>query len=133
MEIEAPVIVRNPKVEIAPDLLAELKSQVHEAGQVVVHCLQNSSEPTFIRIWPTTFLFDHHSDHVSTLVHAENITYFPEWKEVGGGDTHFTLVFSGLPKTVKVFDLLEQCQNQAGAFRVYSILRNNTDVYYVQV
>lgn len=133
MEIEAPVIVTNPKVEIDPALLAELKSQVHEAGQVVVHCLQNSTEPTYIRIWPTTFLFDHHSEHVSTLVHAENISYFPEWKAVGGGDTHFTLVFSGLPKSVKVFDLHEQCQNQAGAFKVFNIRRNNTDVYYVQV
>lgn len=133
MVIEAPVVVKNPKVDIDPALLAELKTQIHEAGQVVVHCIQNSKEPSFIRIWPSTFLYDHHSEHRSNLVHAENITYFPEWKAVSGGDTHFTLVFSGLPKSVKVFDLQEQCQNQAGAFKVFSIARNNSDVYYVQV
>ena len=136
MEIEAPeapVVVTKPKVEIDPALLAELQTEVHEAGQVVVHCIQQSTEPTLIRIWPSTFLYDHHSEHVSNLVHAENITYFPEWKQVGGGESHFTLVFSGLPKSVKVFDLQEQCHNQAGAFKVYSIVRNNSDVYYVQV
>ena len=132
MEIDAPTIVKNPKVDLDPALLSELQTQVHESGQVVVHCIQNSKEPSFIRR-PSTFLFDHHSEHFSFLVCAENISYFPKWKAVSGGDTHFTLIFSGLPKSVKVFDLLEHCQNQAGAFKVFSIPRNDTDVYYVQV
>lgn len=82
MEIEAPeapVVVTKPKIDIDPALLSELQTQVHESGQVVVHCIQNSKEPSFIRR-PSTFLFDHHSEHFSFLVCAENISYFPKWK-----------------------------------------------------
>ena len=126
-------IIKNPKIEISPDLLQDLKEQIHEQGQVVVHCIQVTDHSSYIRIWPTTFLFDQHSEHVSSLVHAENITYFPEWKPVSGGENHFTLIFSGLPKSCLVFDLFEQCDNQAGAFKVSGITRNSSDVYYVQV
>jgi len=129
----APSIIKEPKIEVSPDLLRELESQVHEQGQVVVHCVQVATEPTLIRIWPTTFLYDQHSAHISELVHAENITYFPHWLPVNIGENHFTLIFSGLPKSVSVFDLQELCDNQAGAFRVLSIVRNNSDVYYVKV
>ena len=131
--MDFPTIIEKPKVSISPEVLNELKAQIHEQGQVVVHCIQEVVAPMLIRIWPTTYLFDHHSEHRSTLVHAENITYFPQWKAVGSGNNYFTLIFSGLPKSVKIFDLQEQCQNQAGAFKVFSIKRNNTDVYYVQV
>lgn len=132
-EIEAPVIVKNPKVSISPEILRELETQVHEQGQVVIHCLHSASEPTFIRIWPSTFLYDHHSEHKSELVHAENISYYPQWKAVETGESHFTLIFSGLPKSCLVFDLKEHCVNQGGAFQVHSIVRNDSDVYYVQV
>jgi len=131
--METPTIIQQPKVDISPDLLSELKELVQEAGQVVIHCIQTTPGPTYIRIWPTTYLYDQHSDHVSELVHAENITYFPQWKPVDAGENHFTLIFSGLPKSCIVFDLLEHCDNQAGAFRVLSIPRNETDVYYVQI
>lgn len=129
----APTIIKEPKVNLSAEILRELETLVHEQGQVVVHCVQASTEPTFIRIWPTTYLYDHHSDHSSELVHAENITYFPKWKPVQPGENHFTLIFSGLPKSCLVFDLKELCDNQAGAFRVLSIKRNKSDVYYVQV
>ena len=127
------IVISNPKVNISPDLLEDLKEQIHEQGQVVVHCIQVTDHASYIRIWPSTYLFDQHSEHASELVHAENITYFPEWKAVQSGENYFTLIFSGLPKSCLVFDLLEQCNNQAGAFRVNSIPRNSTDVYYVQV
>ena len=127
------ILISNPKVNISPDLLEDLKEQIHEQGQVVVHCIQVTDHASYIRIWPSTYLFDQHSEHASELVHAENITYFPEWKAVQSGENYFTLIFSGLPKSCLVFDLLEQCNNQAGAFRVNSIPRNSTDVYYVQV
>lgn len=131
--MDFPKIIEKPKVSISPDLLQELKEQIHEQGQVVVHCIQKANSPTLIRIWPTTYLYDHHSAHVSDLVHAENITYFPEWKPVNQGENYFTLIFSGLPDSCILFDLLEHCDNQAGAFMVKSIVRNNTDVYYVEL
>lgn len=133
MELSFPTVIDNPKVDISPSILEELKTQVHEQGQVVVHCIQATEYPSYIRIWPTTYLYDQHSEHRSELVHAENITYFPNWKAVGRGENHFTLIFSGLPKSCLVFSLLEHCDNQAGAFKVGSITRNSSDVYYVQV
>lgn len=128
-----PILIENPEVKISSDVLEELKEQAHEVGQVVVHCIQTTPFPSYIRIWPTTYLYDQHSSHSSELVHAENITYFPQWKPVDAGENHFTLIFSGLPRTCLIFDLLEHCDNQSGAFRVNSIPRNDSDVYYVSL
>ena len=126
-------IIKDPKVEIEKDLLEEIKAQIHEQGQVVVHCLQEAPFPSFIRIWPTTYLYDQHSDHRSELVHAENIIYFPNWQIVEEGQNYFTLIFSGLPKSCIVFDLIEHCSNEGGAFKALNIPRNENDVYYVRV
>ena len=126
-------VITDPKVEIDSDLLEELESQIHEQGQIVVHCLQESIFPSFIRIWPSTYLYDRHSDHRSELVHAENIVYFPSWMAVAEGRNHFTLIFSGLPKDCHIFDLIEHCDNEGGAFKALNIKRNNSDVYYVRV
>lgn len=128
-------IITKPKVVIDPKLLAKLEQQVHETGQVIVHCIMNnvSAHGMMMRIWPTTNLFDHHSDHVSNLVHAENISYFPVWQEMKVGDNYFTLIFQGLPKSCTVFDLIEDCQNNIGAFRIMNIPRNETDVYYAHL
>ncbi len=131
--MDAPTIIEKPKVDIDKDILHELEAQIHEQGQVVVHCIQTADFPTLIRIWPTTYLYDHHSEHKSELVHAENISYFPHWKAVDMGENYFTLIFSGLPKSCIVFDLIEHCDNQNGAFKVMNIPRNNSDVYYVQI
>lgn len=127
-------VITDPKTKISQDLLEQLKSQVMEQGQVIVHCLFfNLSIWSRIRIWPSTYLYDLHSDHVSRLVHAENITFYPQWMITPLGDYFFTLVFTGLPKSCSVFDLVEECDTENGAFIVKGILRNKTDVYYVEV
>ena len=126
-------VITEPKVDIDPDLLEELASQIHEQGQIVIHCLQASVFPSFIRIWPSTFLYDQQSDHRSELVHAENIVYYPNWMAVNEGINHFTLIFSGLPNHCEIFDLIEHCSNEGGAFRALNITRNKSDVYYVRV
>ncbi len=127
------IVIEEPKIQISPALLSELKTLVHEKGQVIVHCIQEADDITYIRIWPQTNLYCQHTDHVSSLVHAEKISFFPVWTEVYPGENYFTLIFSGLPKSCIVFDLIEHCDNEAGAFKVLSIPRNNTDVYYVKV
>lgn len=129
------VVIEKPKIEIAPDLLAELKQMTQEQGQVIVHCLCASSllYPMFIRIWKTTFLFDKNGSHRSELVHADNISIAPTWTEVAQGSIyHFSLVFTGLPKSCEMFDLIEVI-TEPGAFKVSSIKRNSTDVYYVRI
>jgi hypothetical protein len=131
--MDFPTIIEKPKVSISPEILKELKAQIHEQGQVVVHCIQEVTAPMLIRIWPTTFLYDHHSAHKSDLVHAENICYFPQWKAIDYGENSFTLIFSGLPKSCTVFDLIEHCDNESGAFKVLSITRTDSDVYYVRI
>lgn len=130
-------IITRPKIKIAQSILDEIKAQSDEMGQVVIHFIFKApiiAEEAKIRIWQTSYLYDHHSDHRSELVHAENITYYPEWQQCRpGADNYFSLFFSGLPKSCSVFDFIEHCDNQWGAFEVRSIPRNEADVYYVQM
>jgi len=129
-------IITRPRVEIDPELLLKLKDQVDEAGQVVLHfILKNvSSHDSQIRIWPTTYLYDLGSSHVSELVHAENITLFPTWQIIhANSKAYFTLVFTGLPRSCTSFQFKENCTNQAGAWYVESIIRNDSDVYYLEI
>lgn len=130
-----PTIITKPKVTIDPKLLAKIETQIHEAGQIIIHCIiQNISYGgMFMRIWPSTYLIDNGSGHSSELVHAENITYYPQWQEMKMGDNYFTLIFSGLPKSCTVFDLIEECGGNMGAFRIMNIPRNETDVYYAHL
>ena len=131
--MQGATVITEPKVHISPALLEELETKIHEQGQIIVHCIQESSFPSFIRIWPSTFLYDHTSAHKSELVHAENICYYPQWQAVDIGENYFTLVFSGLPSNCAVFDLIEHCSNEGGAFKALNIRRNQSDVYYVQL
>lgn len=127
-----PQIINNPVINISPEILKELNEFTVEKGQVVVHGLtKRTNEIQFIRIWPTTYLFDLHSDHISELVYFEKITGFPSWTEIPPDrDYHFTLIFEGLPKSCKVFDLAEVIP-QSNGFYVPSINRNEQDVYYL--
>lgn len=129
-------ILTEPNIQIDPEILAELTNETEEAGQVVLHILYNTHMNTFmnIRIWPTTYLFDQHSNHRSELVHVENICLYPNWMPCFPGEKfHFTLIFSGLPKNCTVFDFIEVCDNEAGAFEARGLHRNATDVYFLEV
>lgn len=129
-------ILTEPMVQIDPEILAELTNETEEAGQVVLHILYNTPVHSFmnIRIWPTTYLFDQHSNHRSELVHVENICLYPHWMPCFPGEKfHFTLIFTGLPKTCTVFDFIEVCDNEAGAFEARGLHRNATDVYFLEV
>ena len=86
-----------------------------------------------IRIWKSTFLIDQSSGARSELVHVENISYAPEWTAVPDNQMfHFLLIFSALPKACVKFDLLEDIP-QSGGFHVMDIVRNEQDVYRVNV
>ncbi|MFZ1525484.1 MAG: hypothetical protein WAT22_11755 [Saprospiraceae bacterium] len=127
-----PVIIDNPVVKIAPEILKELSTFTYEKGQVVVHGLtKKTTETQYIRIWPTTFLFDLHSDHISELIYYEKISGFPIWTEIPRNvDYRFTLIFEGLPKSCTVFDLTEVIPQSYG-FYVPSVHRNEQDVYFL--
>lgn len=126
-------IIDKPSTQIDSDLLSKLKEQIHDKGQVVLHILfESAEEGCGIRIWPTSFLFDNHTDHRSKLVHAENISFYPIWTMCASNQKYaFTLVFEGLPKSCISFDFVEYCFGSPGAFEIRDIARNKQDVYFL--
>jgi len=110
----------------------ELEPKVLPESQVIVHCsFTGSLDFDYIRIWESTFLIDCNSDHKSELVHHENIALYPNWMHVEPNRTiRFTLVFTGLPKSCVLFNLVEVI-GESGGFYIGGITRNKTDVYYV--
>lgn len=123
------------KPVIAKEILESLQTKTEEEKQVIVHCCFPASPflGNLIRIWHTTYLFDNQSEHQSRLIHAENISMVPNWTPVPFmKDFWFTLIFSGLPKDCKSFDLREVIAEEGGFF-VESIKRNSMDVYRVKI
>jgi hypothetical protein len=120
------------ETEVLEGTEAEVLSQ--EEGQVIVHCIYKPYDNLeMIRIWKSTFLCDQDSSHRSPMQHAFNISIYPKWLNISGKKIHrFTLIFSSLPKSCKKFDLIEDIP-EPGGFAVYNILRNETDVYTVEV
>ena len=123
------------KPKISEEILRKLQSELIEEKQVILHCCYKSQNflEEKIRIWGSTYLADSNSDHVSKLIHFENITLFPEWTDVPYGKEYwFTLVFAGLPQDCKVFDFIELIP-QNGGFLEEGIVRNGSDVYKIRL
>ncbi|WP_312768807.1 hypothetical protein [Epilithonimonas sp.] len=123
------------KPYIADELLEKIRSEIVEEKQVILHCCYKSEFflEEKIRIWSSIYLVDRQSEHVSKLVHFENISLFPEWTDVPFGKEYwFTLVFSGLPKNCKVFDFIELIPQNNGFFQE-GIVRNSSDVYKIKL
>ena len=128
-------VIEKPKVSISEDILKDLKTQVDEQGQVILHFLFVAfGYGQKIRIWPSTYLFDADSDHKSEMVLAENISMAPEWTSLDPGTAaHFTLIFNGLPKSCSQFHFQEFCPGEGGAFNAKNIKRNESDVYFLRI
>lgn len=122
------------KVVIDESIRNKLLNAVEEQSQVIVHCrIDDDYNGTLVRIWATTFLKDLHGRHKSHLLHAEGVTIAPIWTEVPAGKSlYFTLLFSPLPKSCKVFDFFEQIP-EPGGFIVRNIPRNKEDVYHIDL
>lgn len=122
----------KPSIDI--DTLASIDPSTLEDSFVYVHChYNNTSDEMLIRIWRTTFLIDRMSGVRSQLLHAENISYAPQWTIIPGKQPFtFLLIFGGLPKSCRVFDLIEEIP-QPGGFEVRNINRNETDVYHIDI
>jgi hypothetical protein len=128
----APVKERKDKVNEEP--VNETDYQVEEEKQIIFHCRFDApgNEDALIRIWPTTYLIDRASDYKSDLLFAYNISFYPVWDLIPVNSTKkFTLVFGGLPKSCKVFDLVEITNNWDG-FTSKGIVRKKEDVYTVK-
>ena len=123
-----------PKVDVKKEVFiaTELLTEIQEESQIIVHCHMDCTEfADAARIWPSTYIIDKNSGVRNQLVHAENITMYPNWTHIEEGETlSFTLFFKGLPKSCKSFDLVEVIP-QPGGFECRDIPRNNTDVYHI--
>ncbi len=133
------VIKKKPSPEIAKpevdvEALTRLEDLTSDDSFVYVHCyFQNKWQNMLIRIWKTTYLVDSVSGTRSRLIHAENISMAPVWTHIPDGREYsFLLIFSGLPKSCKQFDLVEEIP-EPGGFLVENISRNETDVYHIDV
>jgi hypothetical protein len=129
--IEPPVKAK-PYVDM--DTLATLHPELMNEAYMYVHChFDNTWQDMLIRIWKTTYLMDRHSAAKAELIHAENITYAPQWTLIPDKQPFtFLLIFASLPKSCTVFDLLEQI-SEPGGFHVANIVRNEADVYHVDL
>lgn len=120
-----------PSTMIDPQWVKEIKQQADEQQKVLVHL--SLLGPMQYRIWPTTYLFDQHSDHRSCLLHIENLSVYPEWSEVQDGKVRSgLLIFEGLPKTCTSFDFQEIIP-ESGAFTLTGITRNDEDIYSIEI
>lgn len=123
--------VQEPATE--SDTTTKVSTKVSEESQVIIHCTYNGTEGDRIRIWKSTFLYDNGSDHKSKLVLAENISLYPEWTLLKTRQQiRFTLIFTGLPRNCRSFDLVEKIP-EPGAFIYEHIQRNVTDIYLLQM
>lgn len=122
--------ITSPETEVDTEVSTE--TDFLEESYVYVHCrLPEVAPGMLVRIWRTTYLCDCDSPAKSELVHAENISYAPQWTMIGDDKSYsFLLIFSALPKSCTRFDLKEEIAQPRGFF-VSKIQRNSTDVYNV--
>lgn len=117
--------------ETETEVLTITQTEVDLESQVVIHgSITADFYADRVRIWPTTYLVDRHSQHKSQLIWHEGISMYPTWTFLRSGKNYFTLIFSGLPKSCVIFDLVEEIP-QPGGFLIEGILRNQSDVYNV--
>ena len=128
MEID----IEPKKVTIDPELKNAIKSLVEEESQVIIHLHLHFSDLSTIRIWKSTFLLPHNNGGKINLVHADNISFYPDWTICKTGETVCTLIFKGLPKDCTIFDMVEEIP-EPGGFYIPNIKRNNSDAYHLTI
>ncbi len=127
------ILLAKPEEVTINETVLETEYEFEEEKQIFVHCRCDSSgrENDKVRIWRTTYLVDNESECRSNLLFAFNISYYPVWEYIPlNGSKRFTLVFGPLPKSCKIFDLIE-ITDEGGAFVSNGISRNQEDVYHL--
>ncbi|UUV21590.1 hypothetical protein [Paenimyroides aestuarii] len=131
-------IMIEENLKIKPSICDELKEDIlflnNEEKQVIVHCsIYSVDYGDAARIWKSTYLVDKESGLTYKLIFAEGISFAPQWTLIPfQKPLEFTLIFKGLPKSCKSFDLVEIIPEDGG-FQVLNISRNTADVYYVTI
>ena len=125
------ISIAKPQVEIDDAVKELLNHQTEEC--TIVHCRYFSTEPTGVRIWPSTFLIEDGGRRCK-LIKNFNISIMPEWTFhfVQNEYIRFTPVFEGLSKECNFFHLLEDIQQPYG-FYSNKVLKNKSGVYTVEI
>lgn len=129
------ILIAKPEEVTIAEPVTETEYEFEEEKQVFVHCRCESrgNENDKVRISKATYLTDKDSEGRSNLLFAFNISYYPIWDFIPlNGPKKFTLVFAPLPKSCKIFDLIEVTED-FGAFVSYGIPRNKEDVYHINL
>lgn len=113
------------------EAVASIAADAEEKGTVIVHCELRGALHGGARIWPSTYLIEEDGSR-RQLLHAFNIGHYPNYMLVNQEPYVFTLIFEGLSRGCGIFSLLEDIP-QEGGFYADNILRNQTDVYRVEV
>jgi hypothetical protein len=123
-----------PIIHISEEAKQTLINSTETEGQVIVHVrYQSEGLGEGIRIWPTTYLIPQEGGAKSSLITIEKISLAPLWTMLYHKvDFRFTLIFSPLPKTCKLFHLWEDI-DQPGGFLIRNIRRTETDIYEVEL
>lgn len=120
--------ITAPEKTTQTEVAEKTETVVCAERQTIVHC--TCGDTYAYRIWPGTYLIEHGSGKRAKLITAYNISFAPQWTLNDGKG--FTLIFEGLSKECSVFDLVEIIP-QAGGFEYKNILRNNSDVYNIEL
>jgi hypothetical protein len=126
--------ITTTEVVIDEDVKKELLSDIAEEKQIIVNCIINGgNDGTAARIWKSTYLVDNVSKQRSVLLLTIGVSHYPNWTLIPPKSTlRFSLIFSPLPKSTKVFDLVEQIP-ESGGFYFSGLRRNGADVYQVDL
>ena len=128
--------VLKPRVTVTPitrvELSEELLEQTAEERQVlVIYTLPINYYSIYVD--PNTRLIDEATGAEARLVKAFNIAIYPEYTLVTPEMAEPRLVFEPLPRDCRSFILYEPNQPYMIPFRVRGIVRNELDVYGIQV
>ncbi|RYY99794.1 MAG: hypothetical protein EOO11_03745 [Chitinophagaceae bacterium] len=113
--------VFKPEIDFAIDPAAS------EERSTIVHCTLTVA--CLLRISPETFLVQEDGTR-RALLHAYRIVQAPAW-DFAVPNHRFTLVFEGLRRHCRAFDLVEDIE-EPYPFYFTGIARNATDVYYLE-
>ncbi len=127
-------IIADPGVVIADQVKEQLLAAVDEEKQITVHITYRiRMVGDGIRIWPTTYLVPQEGGTKSSLITCHNISMAPFWTfPEKRGDYRFTLIFSMLPSSCRLFHLWEDIE-QPLPFIIRNIPRNKSDVYELRL
>lgn len=124
--------IANPRLPLK--IKTRMLNQIPGMSQVTVKCKYTCTGVNrFIHLRKNTCLVAKETRQKSKLIYAENIPFYPDFKEVLKNETvEFLMVFDGLPKACRSFDFVESISRKNGLI-CRNIKRNTNDFYNINI